>query len=1056
MQSLYQLTLAQRFFFSLTLLFTLLFPSLDVAAQNGIVFQNLLGNDLTDPQDDGNADAVVAAGGSSPGGEGSTRAIDNSSSSKWLSFEPTGTFFEIRLAAGPKLLMGYAITSANDAEERDPYSWTLRGSNDGASYTDIDTRTAVDFFDRFETQLFSIDNPIASYEYYRFDFLTELGAGGPNPGTPNSIQLAEIELFDIDRRPLLGDIDGDGDVDLIETFVAPGDTPATDGISDANILRDAMGNSVLPNQGGDLDGDREVTLLDFRILKDLLEGPASDSNLVPEPSSLLLVFLASVLGAFRGHRYRNYQLAYVRVTSGAFAFLSFLVLSNTQTYAADPIATIITTNDTSINFEQVLDYDLNTDLDQPFNEGGIARTNTIFNSALKKNSNAETDQGRVMVHIEPEQRGSDDSQGGQFIEQYTFAHWQYIDRFVDWGGTSDGNIKIPRSNWIDAAHRNGVKIYGNIFIAPSAFGGTFQQVEYLVQTDGNGDFPVADKLIDIAQTQGFDGYFLNQEYSGVGSATAEKVGQFMDYVQANSDVELFWYDAQTESGFVGWQEELNSQNDRFFHHNGNVVSEAMFLDFGASINELNSSNIVAQGLGRSVYDLYAGALLEAGGIGAGDTQLLNSFENNIGPHRSSLGLFRPDNAPWEAATNSPNAAFDIQAMIDEDQKIYVGSTGDPSETTTPVTGTDWRGIAHYVAAKSPLVKDTFMTNFNYGLGHQYAIEGQISRVGPWNNIGLQDVLPTWRWDVASADPTPLEVEFDFDDPYHGGNSIQISGSLDNTTRVPLYLAEIPVHSDSKVSLTYKTGEVGPSAAVLLVRFLGSETSFQAFQLGNTTSDGWNTLTFDLGSFAGETIAALDLRFNDTNDQDYLFNLGRLGVIRGAVDVPTPPTNATAQSVVYDGTTIADVRLLWDHSTDYSRDQNNGIYNYNIFRQVDGGREFLGGASTNAFFVEDLLRGEGELITTLEIEAVGNEFGVSTPELFTLRWESTSVLIVDRESGNVTLANPLASSTPISDYTISSPGGSLNANGWRSLSDQAVVWLVGKYRHCHITERSRSR
>lgn len=734
---------------------------------------------------------------------------------------------------------------------------------------------------------------------------------------------------------------------------------------------------------------------------------------------------------------RDHPSVSIRISCYSQSLVAFTLLMafGTASLAADPKATVLSVNESTPNFTQVLDFDIATDLDQPFNEGGIARSTTIFNSALQKNPNARANQGRVMVLIEPEQRGTGDSQGGAFLEQYTFADWQYVDRFIDWGGTSEGNIKIPRSGWIDAAHRNGVKIYGNIFLAPIAFGGTVDHVEYLVQKDPNGSFPVANRLIEIAETQGFDGYFLNQEVNGVGSSIAEQVGEFMDYVQANSDIELSWYDAQTEAGFVGWQEQLNSQNDRFFHHNGQVVSESMFLDFGASASKLASSKLVANNLGRSEFDLYAGALLEGGGIAAGAGQLLASFSGPGGNHRSSLGLFRPDNAPWWAAT--AGAEFNIQAMIDEDKKTYVGANADPSDTTNPVSGTNWQGIAHYVAAKSPLVQDTFMTNFNYGLGHKYAIEGQISNPEEWNNIGLQDVLPTWRWIVSTGDPTPLDVEFDFDNPFHGGSSIRFSGTLDNDTTVPLYLSQIPIHSDSKLSLTFTTGEVGFSAAEVRVSFVGNEGNYISYPLGSTTSSGWNTSTLNLNSFAGQTIASIGMKFVNNGDQDYRFNLGRLGVIRGDVDKPAAPTNVNAQSVAFSSATEADVRLEWDHSADYSRDANNEIYNYNVFRQSQGGRRFLGGAATNAYFVKGLTREDSELVTVLEIEALGNEFGVSDVDEYKVRWESTAVVTIDRGTGEIKLVNPLASSTSISSYTISSPGGSFLTNDWESLSDQGL-------------------
>ena len=69
-------------------------------------------------------------------------------STKWLAFEATGSSYGFRFAGGQQhAVNGYTITSANDAPNRDPYSWTLSGSNDGVNYTIVDTRSAQTFLD---------------------------------------------------------------------------------------------------------------------------------------------------------------------------------------------------------------------------------------------------------------------------------------------------------------------------------------------------------------------------------------------------------------------------------------------------------------------------------------------------------------------------------------------------------------------------------------------------------------------------------------------------------------------------------------------------------------------------------------------------------------------------------------------------------------------------------------------------------------------------------------------------------------------------------------------
>ncbi len=167
-----------------------------VNAPNGTLLPGgPLGFDLTDADENGILDGTIIAGElpNDPGGERPPKALDNTAGTKWLTFDPAGSFYGFRFAGGQRhAVNGYTITSANDAAERDPYSWTLSGSNNGTSWTIVDTRSAQDFVDRLETRLYEFANNTA-YEWYKFDFKTEYGVTGQNQ--PNSIQIAEIELL---------------------------------------------------------------------------------------------------------------------------------------------------------------------------------------------------------------------------------------------------------------------------------------------------------------------------------------------------------------------------------------------------------------------------------------------------------------------------------------------------------------------------------------------------------------------------------------------------------------------------------------------------------------------------------------------------------------------------------------------------------------------------------------------------------------------------------------------------------------------------------------------
>jgi hypothetical protein len=119
----------------------------------------------------------------SPTGEEYTRLVDNNVNTKYLTFNASA-WIQYQANAG-YIVTGYAITSANDAPERDPLSWTLQGSNDGNTWSTIDSRTNEDFPARFQTRTFAFTNS-TSYTYYRFNMTN-------NSGT--ILQLAEIELL---------------------------------------------------------------------------------------------------------------------------------------------------------------------------------------------------------------------------------------------------------------------------------------------------------------------------------------------------------------------------------------------------------------------------------------------------------------------------------------------------------------------------------------------------------------------------------------------------------------------------------------------------------------------------------------------------------------------------------------------------------------------------------------------------------------------------------------------------------------------------------------------
>ncbi|MBN1411102.1 MAG: discoidin domain-containing protein, partial [Spirochaetales bacterium] len=118
----------------------------------------------------------------SPSGEDIAKLIDNSTSTKYLTFHASGW---VQYAGINAVVSQYTISSANDVPDRDPYSWTLAGSTNGSTWVTLDARSGIDFPNRYQTLSFSFING-AAYSYYRLTM-------NNNAGT--ILQLSEWELY---------------------------------------------------------------------------------------------------------------------------------------------------------------------------------------------------------------------------------------------------------------------------------------------------------------------------------------------------------------------------------------------------------------------------------------------------------------------------------------------------------------------------------------------------------------------------------------------------------------------------------------------------------------------------------------------------------------------------------------------------------------------------------------------------------------------------------------------------------------------------------------------
>ncbi|WP_395297415.1 discoidin domain-containing protein [Kitasatospora hibisci] len=668
----------------------------------------------------------------------------------------------------------------------------------------------------------------------------------------------------------------------------------------------------------------------------------------------------------------------------------------------------------------ILGWDPATDPDARFNRSRVPLQPRTSDPALKANPDARAGEGKVASLVSFGPTSNNPSQGSADADYYAFGYWQYVDKLVFWGGSAgEGLILAPNPTVIDAAHRNGVKVYGTVFFPPAAYGGQLQWVRDFVQKSGSR-YPVADKLVQAARYYGFDGWFINQETGGGDSSLAAELRNLMQYTKAQNGTEFMWYDAMTESGSVSWQNALTSANDSFLQDGTKRTADSMFLNFNWSAGGLDSSRSLARGLGRSEYELYSGIDTEANGYNTGVDW--NALFPAGKPHTTSVGLYRPE---WTWKSAADRADF-----YAKDARYWVGANNDPSDTTT---SSAWKGLSTYVAESSPITAKPFVTNFSTGQGDFHNAAGTRVATGGWNNLSLQDVPPTYRWLVSSTG-SRLTPSVDFTDAYEGGSSLRLSGRLDAVNTIRLYQTRLPVAADSRLSVVLKTPAAGPTSLKAAISFTDAPTSFTTLDLGANSGTGWERHTLDLSAYAGRTIAQIGLQAEGSNPA-YDLRVGQLAVYDGAVDAPAAPSGLTVlgASDVVAGSSQS-LRLSWTASAGGAP-----VHHYEVYRRnADGSRTYLGATPSDAYFVNRLDRAGGESSTTVEVEAVSTEYGRSAAAAATVSWSATPPTATNLALGRPATASGRCNADETAAKAVNGSVNGGNGDKWCTLTSSK--WL----------------
>lgn len=444
------------------------------------------------------------------------------------------------------------------------------------------------------------------------------------------------------------------------------------------------------------------------------------------------------------------------------------------------------------------------------------------------------------------QFGFDDS---NTAAQFEFGHWvpqetnwQYLQQMVYFGGSqSGGQVIAPTPGWIRAAHQNGVKISGTIFFSPWVYGGDkeIKAFNELI-TPGAQQTAIARQLASLAKTYGFDGWFINQEVAGMDAKSMKGMQSFIHQLHlANPDLIVTWYDDSDTWTFL-----QDGMHDILFDpFSDQTITNPVFINYGWGDAKQYADE--AKRIGYPISNIQYGVEVPAGGMNGWAAQ--QSYFNRVMPNaNTAYGAL----VEWDYMTmithTSDGKVVDqsLNQLNDNERNMWTNGADQGQDGASQVV--PWFGA---------VTQKPFATFFNTGEGSDYYIDGQAQMVGKWHDIGQQDLLPTWQFNINSSHSNGVsaKLEYAYDKAYQGASSLhlQTAAALKNgELTVPLYKSALTI-ADGDV-LKVASQNAGDAKVCL---HTGSD--LQCYQLGASTFGQWHQDTFALKAISGKAVSQID-------------------------------------------------------------------------------------------------------------------------------------------------------------------------------------------------------
>ena len=689
----------------------------------------------------------------------------------------------------------------------------------------------------------------------------------------------------------------------------------------------------------------------------------------------------------------------------------------------------------SFNVDTLLEWTPEADPDAAYSRASIKLADRVGGFVVNPVANPEAK--LMLCSLANSDHDHTSAQGTESFLSWAFNYWQYTDSFVYWSGSQEGLVVVPTGEFTDAAHTNGVPVVATLGFPWGSGEGYGEQVTQFVQQAEDGSFPVADKLIQVMDYYGFDGYFFNQESYNCGPEEGRLIEEMMRYMhRMRPDMLISWYDSMLPEGGVSYQDSVNDRNKQFMKvdENGIVPVDEFMMNYNWTANKVNTTVYSMESVGRSPFDAFAGLDVQQNCM---DTPFrYDLLTDEDGLLKISVAMYCPNST----LGLSPNG----EAFHRTEQKFYTNNDGDPR---VEQPGGRWKGMSRFFADKTPILTAPFVTNFNSGHGKGYYVDGQLSRNKEWSYQSIQDVMPTWTWIIDSTgSDANCSGAYDFDTVFNGGSSICFEGSLtdaDGKHNVMLYSTDVTVKSGMSLELTSMlTGT--PAVSVVLYLDDGTAADYAACQqvlLPTTSGADWTNDIWKLDSYAGKTIKAIgfEIAANGTAADAFKLNLGRLAILDKARRDTAAAKNFRLEDILYKDAYKAEARIAWDAVT--------GASGYLITQvMADGSKQVLMETPNNFFYLPTLVREAGQANVTLEVAGINRNGQLSSkPATLVIPWKYQDG---DTDDTTPVVFTNLCLNAPVIDVSFENSGEPAS-KALDGTSENNSKWCATNYEFGHM-------